>query len=219
LRLLVKQLLRHLFPGKAQVACHRHQAQSDGAPGREDERPWVAMIGVVSQEALDWLVCEVTGGDDVGQRGVTQSPYAPTLCQVDLDERTVPAAQFAERVQRLDHAGSLRPSAARACGEADHGHRPLAQRLHTDVVALPSRAGGTPFCRLEPQRIAHIVGLDVADLCAGGEAVLCQADAPAAKVGSNLLVLDAVKAVCIEQGVQALSAVLVVAGAGHDRVK
>ena len=36
LRLLVEQLLRHLLPGKAQIARHGHQAQADRPPRRED---------------------------------------------------------------------------------------------------------------------------------------------------------------------------------------
>ena len=44
LRLLVEQLLRHLLPGKAQIARHRHHAQADAAPWRKEQRACIAVV-------------------------------------------------------------------------------------------------------------------------------------------------------------------------------
>ena len=42
--------------------------------------------------------------------------------------------KLAERIERLHHARALRPAAARAAGERNHGHRPARQRLHADLA-------------------------------------------------------------------------------------
>jgi hypothetical protein len=122
----------------------------------------------------------------------------------------VPAAQLAEWVQRLHHAGALRPAAAHARGQGDHGQLASRQGLHS----RPPVIGGQGS-----ERIHDILLLRIADVGVHGQAVLRQADAAVFQVGADLLVLRPVKAVLFEQLSQALPGAGVVFEAGQETVK
>ena len=135
LRLLVEQLLRHFFPGKAQVARHGDQAQADDpagrqvAAGRDSRSCWrtarVSAIGLVGQ---------VAGGDDVRHGRAGQTAHAAALGQVDLDEAAVFAAELDERIERFDDAGPLVQRLPAPAGQRDDGHLAIRERLQAEIV-------------------------------------------------------------------------------------
>jgi hypothetical protein len=71
LRLRVQQLLRHLLPGKAEIARHRDRAQADAASRRKQERPGIAIAVLRGEVGGYCFVGEVAGSDDVRKRGAT----------------------------------------------------------------------------------------------------------------------------------------------------
>ncbi len=98
-------------------------------------------------------------------------------------------------MQRFDHAGALRPAAARAGGQRDHGQFATRQG---------GQAGPAQFLRQRLGGIQDIRILHVLDVGAGGQTVLRQANAAVFQIVANLLMLHAVKAVLFEQFRQAL---------------
>ena len=141
---------------------------------------------------LDRIVGQVAGGDDVRQQRAALAAHAQALGQVHFDEVAMPAAELAERIERLDHARALGPAAAHAAGQRDHGDTPFGQRLH----AQRSRCRGS-----SSSGTASSIWLR------DRQAILRQADAAGAQIGLDLLVLHAVEPVGFEQCFQALGAV------------
>ena len=84
LRLLVEHLLRHLFPGEAQVALHGDHAQADDAARREQQRSGVVVVALAGEMLLNRIVGQVAGGDDVRQQGAALAADAQALGQVRL---------------------------------------------------------------------------------------------------------------------------------------
>ena len=191
LRLLVQHLLRHLLPREAQVALHGDHAQADDAAGREQQRPRVAVVIFAREMLRDRIVRQVAGGDDVRQQRAALAAHAQALGQMRFDEVAMPSAQLAEGIERLDHAGALRPATAHAAGQGDHGDTPFGQRLHAQR-AMP---------RIE------FIGRGIFDVARDRQTILRQTNAAGAQVGLDLLVLHAVEAVGFEQCFQALGAV------------
>ena len=107
-----------------------------------------------------------------------------------FDERPVRAGEFAERMQRFHHARALRPAAAHAGGQRDHGEFAARDRGET---------GFTKFLCRRLRGIQHIRVLHVLDVGAGGQAVLRDANAAIFQIVANLFVLHAVEAVLFEQ--------------------
>ena len=121
--------------------------------------------------------------------------HPQALGKMHFDEAAVPAAQLRERVERLHHAGPLGPAASHAARQRDHGHGAGRQRVHARLaVMLGQRARG----------IQEIVRAGVFDAAARRKAVLRQADAAAAQVGLDLLVLHAVEPVSFQKALEAL---------------
>ena len=90
----------------------------------------MAVVAGRFQVALDRGVRQVAGRHDVRDRDPRCDAGLPGLGQVDLQEAAVPAVEEHERVDRLDHAGAGRPSAADARRQRDHGHlAPMQRRL------------------------------------------------------------------------------------------
>ena len=129
LLLFVKDLLRHFFPRETQVAHGRHQAQPDGFARRKPQRPIVTVVLLMSEELRQRRVREVARREDMRQRGAKRAGHAAALGQMRLDERAMPAAQFAERVQRFHHARALRPARAGTRGQRDDGELAATERL------------------------------------------------------------------------------------------
>src|SRR5258705_1191109 len=65
LLLLIENLLRHFLPHKSQVASSRNHAQTDGFPGREEDRSFIAVILLPSEELLDGRVRKIAGCKNV----------------------------------------------------------------------------------------------------------------------------------------------------------
>ena len=75
------------------------------------------------------------------------------------------------------------------------------------------------YCAGKRRRgIDHVAGLHVFDAAAGRQAVLRQADAAAAQIGADLLVLRAVEAVPFEQRGQALRGVRCIVRGARQQV-
>ncbi len=108
---------------------------------------------------------------------------AAAFRQVYVDEVAMTAREPRERAERLDYAGAARPAGADAASQRNHGHAPLVQSLHSDVPVAAGSISGVP----------HIAVFHIADIGAGGQPVLRQADAAPAQIRPNLLVLGAVK--------------------------
>ena len=160
---------------------------------REQQRALVAVVVLARQKFLGRRVGQVAGGEDVRQRRAGLARNAPALGQVRFDEGAVAPAQFAERMQRLDHARALGPAAAGAGGQGDHRHLAVPQGLQAELLRARAQA-----LRRSVASTTSLV-LHVLDDRAGGQPVLGQADAAVFEVGADLLVLDAVKAVLLEQ--------------------
>src|SRR5674476_1080410 len=190
LRLLVQHLLRHLFPGEAQVALHGDHAQADDAPGREHERPGVMVVALAGEMLLDRIVRQIAGGDDVRQQRTAFAAHAQALGQMHFDEVAMPPAELAERIERLDRTRALGPAAAHAAGQGDHGDTSFGQRLHA-ALAMP----GVEFVRS-----------GIFDAAADRQAILRQANAAGTQIGLDPLMLHAVEPVGFEQCFQAQSA-------------
>ena len=206
LRLLVEQLLRHLLPGKAQVARHGDEAQPHRPPRREQQRAGIAGIPRPRQKVGDRRVRQVAGSDDVRDRRARQRAGAAALGQVHLDEVAVLAAHAGKGIERLDHAGALGPATAGAARQRHHRHRAIRQRVHAERAQLLRLALG------KPRYVHDIARRHILDRGAHRQPVLRQADAPAAQVGADLLVLHAVEAVGVEQRRERLlAAILAVA--------
>src|SRR5207237_233678 len=112
----IEQLLRHLLPQKAQVSYHRHQAQADRTRGREEHRTRMQATVLPLQPGLHRAVRQIAGGENVWDGNTSFTRGAPGFCQMSLDERAMPAVELAERMQRFDDAGALRPAAPRSGG-------------------------------------------------------------------------------------------------------
>jgi len=193
LRLLVQQLLGHVFPGEAQVTRHGHEPQPDGPTLRQVQRSGIAVAVVIAQRLGDGVVGQIGRRDDVRDRRAGESAHAATLGQMRLDERAVLAVQLAEGVQGLDHAGALRPAAPDAAGQSHDGHFAAAQRLPASRECVGIRLDG---------RVDRIAGPHVRDPRRHRQPVLRQADAPCAQVMPDLFVLRTVEAVASQQRVQ-----------------
>ena len=122
-------------------------------------------------------------------------PDAQALGQVHFDEAAVPAAQLRERVERLHHAGPLGPAASHAARQGDHGHGAGRQRVHARLaITLRQPVSG----------VQQVVRAGIFDAATRRKAVLRQADAAAAQIGLNLLVLHAVESVSFQKALEAL---------------
>ncbi|SPE42576.1 hypothetical protein SBA3_620002 [Candidatus Sulfopaludibacter sp. SbA3] len=190
LRLFIQQLLRHLLPGKTQVALGGHQAQADGASLRQHQRTRVVVILPGVQVLFNRLVRQVAGRENVRKQRTAFPSHARALGQMDFDEAAVLSVQFAERVERLHHTRAFGPAAAHTSGQRHHGNPALPQRLH---------AGGA-IAGIQPvPGIAEIAALYIVKARLGGQSILPESDPPGAQGGLNLLVLERVKAKSFQQ--------------------
>ena len=195
LRPFVEQLLRHLLPGKTQVARHRHQPQPHRPPRREPERTRIAAGAF--EKFGDRPVGQITGGHNVGQRCARQPARAPALGQMNLNKVPMTPPQPRKWVERFDHTRPLRPAAASPPSQRDHRHSPRPQRRQP---SLPQRRR---LCQMPALR--HITSRHILDHRTHRQPVLRQPNAPAAQVGTNLLVLHPVKPILVQQGSQVLT--------------
>src|SRR5262245_13352657 len=159
------------------------------------QRRVVTVVLLRREERLRRIVREIAGRDDVRQRRAELAADAAALGQMRLDERAMLPAELAVRIQGFDDAGSLSPPASRARGEADDGDGTGLDGFSTDLGAI----------RIDvARRVNDILVADVLDRRGRGEAVLGEADAAAAHVGADALVLFAVEAEFVEERAQRL---------------
>ena len=164
-------------------------------PGDKQQRPGVMIILLPAQKFLRGRVRQITRREDVRQRLAGELADAAALGEVRFNEGPVRAVEFAERMQRLHHARALRPAAAHAGGERDHGEF---------AAREGGEAGFAKFLRQRRGGVQDIRVVHVLDIGAGGQAVLREADAAVFQIVANLLVLHAVEAVLFEQFGEAL---------------
>jgi hypothetical protein len=124
------------------------------------------------------------------QRHTANPADAPALGQMHFQKCAMASAEFAERMQRLDRARALRPAAARARRQRDHGHFTRRQRGHARFQI---------FLRQLARGVEHVAFGHVLNLRADWQTVLRQADAARFQIRADLLVLRAVEAVAFEQ--------------------
>ena len=121
---------------------------------------------------------------------------AAALGQVDLQEAAVAPGETAEGMQGLDHAGPLRPAAARPGRQGDDGHLARGQRRRTAARQCVIGAAGAVAASITSSA-AHVF-----DHGAGRQAVLGQPDAAGPQVGADLLVQLGIETVLLEQLLQ-----------------
>ena len=121
LLLEIEYLLRHFLPCEAQIADRRHHAQPDGSPAGKNHLAFVAVVILTAEEIGGWFVRQVAGGEDVWNSGACESAGTPALGEMNLDEGTVAAIEFAEGMESLADACSLGPAAACAACQRDDG--------------------------------------------------------------------------------------------------
>ena len=103
--------------------------------------------------------------------------------------------KLAERMQALHHAGALRPAAAAAGRQRDHGQLAVLQGVEPTLPkAVRQRVRG----------MHHVVGPHILDVGVHGQAVLRQADPAIPDVVADLLVLHCVEATLLEQFAEAM---------------
>ena len=95
---------------------------------------------------------QVTGGENVRQRLARQPADSPAFGQMRFDERAVFAAQFAEGMQRLHHAGALGPAAAHARGQRHDGQFAPGKRGEAGFATVPLPAVRWRPARRRPSR-------------------------------------------------------------------
>ena len=202
----VQHLLVGFLPGEAQVADHRHQPQTD-RPARRERHP--GAVGEVERPVApvrQRLVGGVAGGVDVRHRNAGDPRGFAAFGQMRLEERPVPAGQPGERMQRLDHAGALRPAAAHAGGQRHHGRLAAPQRLEAGLGVFAGDAA---------PGVGHVPGQHVLDHARRRQAVLRQADQAPAQVVANAFVLPAIETECFQQAGERFGRAFL--GGGHGQ--
>ena len=124
---------------------------------------------------------------------VPKAADAAALGQVDFEEVAMPAAESAEGVQCLDHAGALGPAAAVPAGQRQHGHSPAAR------AALAAGGGSRHRARLVRRAIDHVARRRRLRSRCWPAAGSGPGRSGRAQVGADPLVLFGVEAVFFEQ--------------------
>ena len=96
-------------------------------------------------------------------------PAAAAFGEMDFQKRPVATAELGKGMQGLDDARALGPAAADPGGKCHHGDFAVRQRR------FPGTSVGIGQARAAVQ---HIPRFDIADVAAGRQTVLRQADAP-----------------------------------------
>ena len=127
------------------------------------------------------------------QRSACQTARQAAFGEMNFEKRTMLSGEFAERIQRLDHARAMRPAASRAARQRHDRHASACQRIQADLAV----------CFRQPLRgVVNIVSGDIFDMRADRQPVLRKADAAIAQIAPNLFMLDAIKAeffkLCVE---------------------
>jgi len=191
LRLCIQHLLRHLFPGKAEVALHRDHPQADAPSWRKQDWAGIVIVALRREVSGDGFVGEIAGGEDVGKRAAALLADAKTLGQVNFDEVAVSSAKAAERIEGLDDSGAPGPASSYATGQRHHSDAPLGKGTETGG-AIAIGVMGT----------IHAIRLSILNEAGDGKAVLRQADAAGTKILTDLFVLCSVEAEVIEEGIE-----------------
>src|SRR5205085_7639495 len=103
---------------------------------------------------------------------------------MNFDESSMPAIQTAERIQRLHHAGSLRPPASDAACETDDGHCAGRECVHAE---RPVPLGHVAT------RIQHVARFYIFNCCAERKPVLGEPQSAGTHVLLNGLMLEAIE--------------------------
>jgi hypothetical protein len=139
LLLLVEHLLRHFLPHEPQIPLGGNESKTDIGSAAQKHRPGIAIVFLAAQTLTDRAVSKVTRGENVGDRCASKLRNPTALSEVDFKERPVPASQFAEWMQCLDHTGALCPSGPGPGRQRNHRNFAGFQRRHARAASSESR--------------------------------------------------------------------------------
>ena len=183
----VQHLLGHLLPLEAQVPNHRDQSQPDAPSLGQLHRAGIAIAPDPFEELRRRTLGEVARREDMGRNSAVLAAGLPRFREMRLDERPMPSAQLAERMQRLADAGALGPARTGAGRERHDGdlsgsQRGLANGLQSDVA-------------LEVSPVRDVPGFDILDARIRPKPILGESDAAFLEVRADLFVLGTVEAI------------------------
>src|ERR1051325_3653984 len=92
------------------------------------EWAFVAVVVLAREKLLRRPMRQIARREDMRNRRACLPRLAPALGKVRLHESAMLPREVAERMQRLDDARALRPAAAGAGGEGDHGQLTFLKR-------------------------------------------------------------------------------------------
>ncbi len=132
----------------------------------------------------DRFVGQVAGGDHMRNRTAMLANSFCDSWRGALRESSDAARESVERMQRLANPRPFGPATADSGRQGDHANLAVSNRLGTqiDKLAIDSVAN-----------IKDVRGIDVGDRRVGGKTVLRQADAAAAQVIADRLMLSPIK--------------------------